>query len=88
MPQKDGTGPQGNGSRTGRGLGNCLNRIGRLFGKRNGTGRQLSNENGQDPNSRGNGQGQGQGRGQRQGQGQGQGRGQGQGPGRRKNGTV
>ena len=23
MPRRDGTGPRGNGSRTGRGLGNC-----------------------------------------------------------------
>jgi len=63
MPNKNGTGPSGKGSRIGRGLGNCgtnnsetNNTEGKIvFGQQNGQGRKM----------RGKNQGQGQGRGQR-----------------------
>lgn len=65
MPNKNATGPNGEGSRTGRGLGNCGNNNPetddtdkkRVFGQRNGQGRKMRGQN------QGQGQGQGRGRG-------------------------
>ena len=66
MPKKDGTGPQGRGSRTGRGLGRC-----------NPTGQASVL-----PGQGGMGSGRGAGRGRGKGTGQGFDRGQGKGRGR------
>jgi len=63
MPNKDGTGPLGQGAKTGRKLGNCKNNsndfeklgfFGRMFRNRKGKGRRGGKRNG-------NGQGQGKG---------------------------
>jgi hypothetical protein len=70
MPQGDGTGPRGQGPKTGRGQGQGAGRgQGRGAGKGQGTGR-------------GQGQGAGKGQGQGAGRGKGSGRGSGQGRGR------
>lgn len=59
MPNRDGTGPEGRGSKTGRGMGGCRPEKDIDRSSRSGAGQ---------------GQGRGQGRGQGQGQGQGRGR--------------
>ena len=50
MPKKDGTGPEGKGSKKGRGLGNCVtektkeeNNLGRGLGNRKGRGNRHRN---------------------------------------------
>jgi len=50
MPNKDGTGPEGKGSKTGRGLGNCSSK-------------ENDKENSSDDKVRGQGRGQGKGQG-------------------------
>jgi hypothetical protein len=70
MPQKDRTGPQGQGPKTGRGMGKC--------GPKSG----FSGPQGQGGIRTGRGQGRGSGRGAGRGQGSGRGAGQGQGNGR------
>lgn len=51
MPQQDGTGPNGQGARTGRGMGNCNgqgrelgHRQGRGMGRRSGLGRGVNSQ--------------------------------------------
>lgn len=68
MPQKDGTGPQGNGPKTGRGMGNCAPQAEKKDQSKDVQGMQFSR--------RGQGQGQGQDQSQSQGRG-GAGRGKG-----------
>jgi len=68
MPRGDGTGPQGQGPKSGKGRGKCNPN----------SGEQIPNDRGR------MGSGQGAGRGQGQGQGQGSGRGSGKGGGRRR----
>ena len=59
MPRQDGTGPNGNGPATGRGLGNCKPSAGNQPNQPCGRGQGLK------PCGRGFGQGQGQGQGRR-----------------------
>jgi len=66
MPKKDGTGPQGQGSKTGRGQGRC----------------NPTDQKSVPPGQGGMGSGRGTGRGRGQGNGRGSGRGQGKGRGR------
>jgi len=54
MPNKDGTGPEGKGSKTGRGLGNCSSK-------------ENDKENSSDVKGRGQGRGKGSGQGKGQG---------------------
>ena len=68
MPQGDRTGPQGQGPKTGRGMGKC--------------GSKSGNPAPQDQDGMGTGRGQGRGSGKGAGRGQGKGRGTGQGRGR------
>ena len=69
MPRKDGTGPQGMGSKTGRGLGQCNP--------------DNTAPSSQSPRGQNKGQGFGRGQGQGAGRGQGGGRGGGRGRGRK-----
>jgi len=78
MPQRNGTGPSGQGPMTGRGLGFCVTGIRRLFGRRTNVTGSTGNY-GAAPGA-GFGTGYGAARG---GRGRGGGRGQGQGRGRR-----